>query len=79
MFIWAVRCCGSGLVCCCEGLCVIVVLWEVVVQVTLLGEMLLQSGGFRALLIFVGSVVVFVCGWVVLEGVDSAPPRSCGV
>ncbi len=46
MFFWAVRCWGSGLVCCCEGLCVIVVMWEGVVQASLLGDMFLLSGGF---------------------------------
>ncbi len=29
-------------------------------------------------MIFVG-VVLFVCGWMVLEGVNSVPPRSCDV
>ncbi len=64
--------------CCCEGLCVIVVLCGVVAHASLLGEMLLYNGVFRALLIFVG-VVLFVCGWMVLEGVNSVPPRSCDV
>ncbi len=56
----------------------IVVLCGLVAEASVLKEKLLYNGVFRALLVFVG-VVLFVCGWMVLEGVNSAPPRSCVV